>query len=307
MTELSKNILRILIYSDVFGYPLKQQEIFRRLAFNGMSENEFGKELDQLVSSAFISKIDGYYLIENRVELVKKRIEANNKAINLLPKARKNAKLISAFPFVRAVFLSGSISKGDADKKADIDYFIITSTGRLWITRSLLTIYKKIFLLNSYRYFCLNYFIDQNDYRIEDKNIFTATELISLIPLYGTEEFRKFIDANQWVFSFYPYFNLSSTETAMSHKAGRLKILSELILNNKLGDILDSSLMKLTISTLNHKLRRLNKQGADDAFSEIRFEKHCCKYHRNSFQKRILNSYNSKLKEFEIKHSVFLS
>jgi hypothetical protein len=307
MTEVGKDILRLTIYSDIFRYPLKSLEIYQRLKYNGMSTDEFRQELTELVNSGFIHEIEGYYLIDDRIDLVKRRMDANNKTSDLMPKALKNARLISAFPFVRAVFLSGSLSKGDADNKADIDYFIITSTDRLWIARTLLTLYKKIVLFNSYKYFCLNYFIDQSNYRIDDRNLFTATELISLLPLFSSHEFQQFNNANQWVRIYYPHFPLASNEITMNHKAGNFKMMVEALFNNRLGNIIDNYLMKFTTNVLNRKIRKLGKSSAEEAFNEIKFEKHCCKYHRNSFQKRILNSYKMKIHEFEIKHNFSLS
>ena len=85
------------------------------------------------------------------------------------------------FPFVRGVFLSGSISKGFMSESDDIDYFIITAPGRLWLTRTLLILFKKIFLFNSFRNFCLNYFIDSENLYIPEHNRYTATEIVFLI------------------------------------------------------------------------------------------------------------------------------
>ena len=77
----------------------------------------------------------------------------------VLVKAKAKARFISKFPFVAAVGVSGSLSKGYYDSDSDIDFFIITQHNRLWICRTLLMVYKKIFLLNSRKYFCPNYFI----------------------------------------------------------------------------------------------------------------------------------------------------
>ena len=78
-------------------------------------------------------------------------------------------KFISKFPYVRAILLSGSISKGYMDKDSDVDYFIITQPNRLWVTRLLLMLFKKIFLFNSRKVFCINYFVDSEKLEIEEK------------------------------------------------------------------------------------------------------------------------------------------
>ena len=90
--------------------------------------------------------------------------------------------------------ISGSLSKGYYDDDGDIDFFIITSPKRLWIARTFLILYKKIFLLNSRKYFCVNYFISSNALEIEEKNIFTATELTTLLPMFGNGSFHKFYE-----------------------------------------------------------------------------------------------------------------
>ena len=54
-----------------------------------------------------------------------------NIAATLLARAEKIAKLFYKFPYVRAVGVSGSVSKNFADENADIDYFIITKANRL--------------------------------------------------------------------------------------------------------------------------------------------------------------------------------
>src|SRR4029453_8923510 len=95
--------------------------------------------------------------------------------------------LIASFPYVRCVCISGSLSKKYFDDTTDIDFFVITKPGRLWVCRTFLILFKKLFLLNSKKYFCINYFIDSDNLEIPDQNIFTATELTTLIPMHDYE------------------------------------------------------------------------------------------------------------------------
>ena len=73
-----------------------------------------------------------------------------------MPKAIKRAKFISKFPYIENVSISGALSKNYYNNDGDIDFFLITQPNRLWIARTLLIIYKKMFLLNSRKYFCVN-------------------------------------------------------------------------------------------------------------------------------------------------------
>ena len=67
-------------------------------------------------------------------------------AKNIYQKALTVSRLISKFPYVEGVGISGSLSKGYYDDDGDIDFFIITSPKRLWIARTFLILYKKLFL-----------------------------------------------------------------------------------------------------------------------------------------------------------------
>jgi predicted nucleotidyltransferase len=88
--------------------------------------------------------------------------------------------VIKRFPFVRGVFVTGSLSKNSSDSSSDLDFMVITRKGRLWIARTLLMLFKKIFLLNSYKYFCINFLLSEDNLEIEDKNVFTATEVMTV-------------------------------------------------------------------------------------------------------------------------------
>ena len=69
-------------------------------------------------------------------------------AKEIMPKALKTSNFIAKFPYIECVSLSGALSKGYYDDDdGDFDFFIITKPNRLWIARTLLILYKKIFLL----------------------------------------------------------------------------------------------------------------------------------------------------------------
>ena len=149
--------LKTILYFSIFNYPVTKEEIFE--FSNSANDESLERELDSLIQEKVIYKIGDYYLKSNNPELVEKRLKGNAMAEAVMPKALKMANKISSFPYVRGVAISGGLSKGYFDEDGDVDYFIITSHKRLWIARTLLVLYKKVFLLNSKKYFCVNYFI----------------------------------------------------------------------------------------------------------------------------------------------------
>ena len=72
-----------------------------------------------------------------------------NQTENLFQKARRWGRIVGRLPFVREIFVTGSVATGRADKKSDIDLMIICSAGRLWTTRLFVVGFFKI--TNQYR------------------------------------------------------------------------------------------------------------------------------------------------------------
>jgi len=139
---IRKDILATLAYFNMFEYPLKKNEIFIFLGHCN-DYHEFEQALNNLLSDSAIFKIGDFYSLQNDFEIAMRRYRGNEKAILMLKKAEKAATIIAAFPFVKGVAVSGSLSKYFADDQSDIDFFIITTSNRLWIARSFLHIFKK--------------------------------------------------------------------------------------------------------------------------------------------------------------------
>lgn len=292
-----------MLYFSLFRYPLTEDEIF---AFSEVpSKEQVKKELNYLLKDEIIYNIDDYYLCENNAELVDRRILGNQKAKNIHAKANRVSKFISKFPFVECVAISGSLSKGYYDEDADIDFFIITSPKRLWIARTFLILYKKIFLLNSRKFFCVNYFISAGSLELEEKNRFTATELVTMMPMYGNGSFHDFYQKNKWVYQFLPNKILAEGLSKLNtiEKPLFTKLI-EKILNSKLGDMLDSLFLKITYKKWKQKFKDLDKTDFNIA---LKSNKNVSKHHPLNFQKQVIERLNEKYVEYQEKHNIHLA
>src|SRR6202035_5919768 len=242
---IKKDIIATLAYFNMFDYPLRKREIF---TFLGHCDDfqEYDEALDNLVNESVIFKIGDFYSLQNNYAIAVRRCKGNEKAAKMLKKAERAAYVISVFPFVKGIAVSGSLSKYFADENADIDFFIITKANRLWIARTLLHIFKKFtFLFNLQDHFCMNYFVDEAEPVIIEKNIYTATEIATILPLYGGRIFEIFYKDNSWTGVYFPnkYMDASFIKEI---KRSWYKNLVEKIFNNQFGNSLDNYLMKLT-------------------------------------------------------------
>jgi len=300
LSKVARNIIRTVLYYDIFDYPLKEEELFQNVS-EEMDLLEFRGELNELIAQGLLGESDGFISNFRGEDLIERRIAGNQRAQNMLKRAHRISQFIGQFPFVRAVCLSGSISKNYMDEGTDIDYFVITKPGRLWLARTLLVGFKKVFLFNSYKYFCMNYFIDTDHLEIEEQNIFTATEIATLIPTYGRETYIPFVTGNNWAKAHYPNFNGTPAGDIPVGRAGALKKFLEWTLSFGWGDALDRYFMGLTMRQWEKKFGHFQREDFDVA---MKSRKYVSKHHPGNFQQRVLSKLAEKRAQFEHKHGI---
>jgi hypothetical protein len=203
--ELEGDILRVLVYFDVFRFPLTPEEIFRFLPSNSITVAHVERALGSPTLRSRLRSEKGYYFLASSSEFcANERLEKERRARRMLVMARIMASIIRTFPFVRAVFLSGELSKGIASKHSDIDFVVVTQEQRLWIARTLLILFKKLFLLNRKRLFCINHMVSEHHLRAEVRNLYSATEVATVRPLENDALYERYVLANLWVLEYFP-------------------------------------------------------------------------------------------------------
>lgn len=293
LSEIKENILATLAYFDLFSYPLTKGEMYLFLGKKHPGD-VFSNALNSLLRAGIIHQFDKFYTLKNDHHLVIKRINGNKKAAELIKIAERVGKILIKFPYVRGVAISGSLSKNFADEFADIDLFIITAKNRLWIARTIMHCFKKLtFLVNKEHYFCMNYYIDAQQLEIPEKNIYTAIEICTLMPLEGDVEFEKFYAANAWTRSYLPN-KIMRVSSAGPVKKTILKSVFEYLFNGKIGNAIDDFLMEITAGRWLKKTqsKKLNSHGMVMA---MKTGKHFAKPDPKNFQGRLLARYEHRI------------
>jgi hypothetical protein len=296
MKGLEYSILKVLAYFDVFNYPLLAREVNFYLDLETAPE-DLSPALEQLTGAGIIFNFGDYYTLQNDEKLIQKRIKANNKAAVLLPKAKFISDLLYIIPFVRAIGISGSLSKHVAHKDCDFDFFIITKANRLWTTRAFLMLMRRCSALVGKRHwFCLNYYIDEDSLQIPEQNIFTATELFTLILPQTNQTGRLFLEANHWVDRFYPHYHGKMAAFPQPAATHPIKKAMESILNIPLFNHLDDWIMYWSTTRLIKKKRAgtlLDLKGRECQLPLV--GKHYCKPNPVYFQAKVMGRYTEKL------------
>lgn len=295
--NLEKDILKVLAYFDIFRYPVTFKEI-RSFLPSAPGEDYLLVALERLCVANSLYQHDEFYSLHDDYSVVLQRRNDNQRAEILLKTAYRISSFLFQFPYVRGIGISGSLSKNVADENADIDFFVITKSNRLWIARTLMHIFKKFtFLVRKEHWFCMNYYIDEDALQISDKNIYTAIEVVTLVPVCGNGVLKSFFDANNWTRAYFPNFELC-TDSRKKSKSSILKKSLEFIFNNSLGERLDNYLMALTAKRWSQKELegRLNIKGGRMG---LRTNKHFSKPNPAFFQQKVLLLYQDKLSEVD--------
>jgi hypothetical protein len=297
LNVLAQEMIRLILYFDVFKHPLHKEELLMIYGQESRSEVEDLFESKQYynlyVSNDYISSH------ANITEHIKKRKLKAHTAMTYWNKAEHYFKTIKKSPFVNTACVSGSLSKNNMDEKSDVDYFIIADANRVYTCKFFLILYKKIFLFNSRKFFCVNYIIDKLHLEIPDKNIFTATEIAYLVPLNNATQFQAFLDENSWYKNYYPKKNFNQLHLKDILHKPLLTLMIEAILKTKLGDKFEKFCQAKFLAHAQKKQNKLNKKEFD---LNIRTNQHASKYHPLGYQWKVKDMFQNMIKDLNSKN-----
>ncbi|MDP3726793.1 MAG: hypothetical protein Q8Q96_00580 [bacterium] len=210
-------ILQTLAYSDVFDYPLKEEELWRFLiapsAGSGqVSRRQLKEKLDS--SPSVIKYKDGFYCFSQRAHIIEKRKRKEKISQEKFAILKKAIFYLRLIPTVQLLGISGALAMKNADKDDDIDLFVIAKKNKLWMTRAFLVIILELLGLrrrrkekNTANKICLNMLIDEAFLSLskEKQDLYGAHEVVQMLPLFERNNtYTRFITANLWVKNFLP-------------------------------------------------------------------------------------------------------
>ena len=296
ISATQKDVLKTLLYFDVFYYPLKFDEVFENMPV-AISKEDLRDDLQCLVEEDLIKEEQGFYLLSSSSgNSIVRRLKGNAEASETMHMAYSYSKKIASFPFISGVCISGGLSKNYYDEHSDIDYFVITKPNRLWICRSIFILYYKTLSKKEKNNYCLNYFISEADLLIPDKNDFVATELAYLLPTVNYTLYKRILRENNWYKSKFLNKGELPNLNCIDTPAPWYKKTVEAIFSGRFGNWVDNQLLYITLKHWQKKYPELSREDFDLQF---RSRKHVCKYHSKGHQNKVLTLWDEKIRLFE--------
>jgi len=291
---LRTGVIATLLYYDIWRYPLTAPELRAFHPRPAPPLPAFARSLEDMVRDGALRSEHGFYWLSGRGGLAGERLRRQRHARRMWAAAHVAARIIKAFPFVRAVFVSGDLSKNATGRGSDVDFFILTEPGRLWISRTLLVLFKKTVLMNSRKFFCVNSFAATDAMVVAGRNIYQATEIAQLKPLYNTGLFRAYLDANGWIRRFFPNFDTGPLRLPRAtERRSLLQRLAELPFRFLPADRIDAALMRAMKREWARRHPELDERTRDEIFLCARGKSRA---YAGNFQGKILRAYEARLR-----------
>lgn len=267
--ELQKAIVRTVAYFDMFDYPMTDFEIWKFLLTpNNVNERQITlSEVTQVlrcptpnrVSDTFLETKNGFYFLKGREEIIRIRLERYNFTDRKMKRALKIAKIYGLFPWIKLIAVSNIIGAHNLKDESDIDFFIITANGKIWLTRFFCAGLAKVLGLrpsegNSRDKICLNFYASEEAMNLKElmlnngDDIYFIYWLANLITIYEKGDmYKKFIQANGWLKNYLPNWQTVLASDRRTVKSGENKVYEAIInlIFGRLEKILKNIQLKL--------------------------------------------------------------
>jgi hypothetical protein len=196
-------ILKSVLFAALFDYPLTLAELRHTLIESAQTPTQIlTRYARSEILQASIEYRDGFFLPRGRPELIDIRREREQYSRLFLRRHQRFLQIACAMPFVRLVALSGSAAHLNVDEAGDLDLLVVTRGEHAWSVTVALVLLAKA--MGCRRSVCVNFVMADSRLRVEQEDLFTASQLLHLKPVTGHEVHEALLAANAFVYAVYP-------------------------------------------------------------------------------------------------------
>jgi hypothetical protein len=237
--DLNMGVLNTFTYFDYFQYPLRAEEVHHYMPYR-ISKRGLEALLTELVTKGELTHDpqSDLYALGGHGMLFRKRALRQALTKSKLTSVQFYLKALYALPYIELIGLSGSCAMENAKEGDDIDLFIISAPGRMWLSRLTAVLLAKILGIHRGRRarnirgrVCLNLFFDRRDLCVPEHkmNIYVAHEVAQMKPLYiRGRVYQDFMTANSWIKKSFPNIRwVATSESSYQYNPGVLSAFCE--------------------------------------------------------------------------------
>ncbi len=289
LSPLTRAIYLTLAYSDIYQFPLHEAEIHRRLIGISATPEALHSHLQNgCLDSRAVSRWDKMYVLSGSEDFIRERNARADSSRKIWPEAFRYARLISSLPFVRMVAVTGALAVNNVDARQDVDYLVVSEPGYLWTCRAWAIALVRLAAVRGVD-LCPNYFISENAVLFPDQNLYTAYELIQMVPVAGLDVYHNIRRLNKWADRFLPNAaGPPEMNTRSVRGNNKVQSLIERPFRNGFGS-------KIERWEMDRKIRKLSRFNGNQG--ESTFSADWCKGHFNQHGQTALEAFEARLRQ----------
>jgi len=263
---VERAVLRLVCYFDIFRHPLTRAELVRLVAPG--DDAAVDAALARLVAHGRVQRQEQWCFRPGQAHGVPRRRERAARAERRWSQARRSAGALARLPGVRGVLVTGGLSKGSVGEDDDIDFMLLVAPGRVWTLKSLLQGVRKLGPAGLRDQACTNYLLGTDGLELDDRNVFTAVELATAVPMHGPEACEALLARNDWAARYVPGLDWARQRARRCPPlpAVRGAARAEALLSGRLGERLESGSLAFWDAYWNRRYAWLPASVRDQRF-----------------------------------------
>ena len=189
--DLCMAIDEVLAWSSMFHHHLSFSDLFRNLQ-QACSE----EELKEAVAQASHLRLEGGMILSTHHARNPEFAFMQRLAQQHLEDTSHVLSILAACPYITGLSITGSVAAGMNGEDGDVDVLIITKPGWVWRVRAL-----AIYLSHKHpkgRLLCPNMVMAEDSLSFS-RSLYSAREMMQMIPVKDTGGLAKLYRANRWV------------------------------------------------------------------------------------------------------------
>ncbi len=216
MDGADRSILATLAYAAASDWPLTLAEVAERLIPSARvgaasavpSLGDIAGRLDVLARAGTVKARGGLFAHADVSDTAfARRVACEKESVRKWRLMRSRARWLTAVPYIRALFASGSLAQGNTGPDSDWDVFVVAQAGRLYTARLFLVAATwSMGRLRTKHHatapdrFCFNHYVTTDGLAIGHCSLYTAHGIASLVPVYDPQRMLgQFRAANEWI------------------------------------------------------------------------------------------------------------
>ncbi|PIR41599.1 MAG: hypothetical protein COV31_00635 [Candidatus Yanofskybacteria bacterium CG10_big_fil_rev_8_21_14_0_10_46_23] len=303
----ARAILATLIYYDGLNFPLTQIELesfsipVSKFDSN-LSRLDFISAISELQRINLITEKNGYYMLANRQSLYEQRIRRRKIAEKKWQRIQREVRWLRFVPFIEILFASGSLALENPSLQSDLDLLVVTRSGRIWITRVLISLVLSLRRTRRTRYeviapdkVCLNHYITDQSLAIPFRSLYTGQLYAHLMPIFFEDErlVRKFKIDNNWIKNYVTQWSLPINSRRRVQQNYILRVVKQALaffLGGRVGNWLEG-LARDYQSRRVRQSRDFRTLGGRVTIDDTQLE-----FHPHSPERRLIDNFNQAVK-----------